>query len=277
VTSRKNRKGGIGTSGRAVEQAVVMRERLSPVVERATQLAREQALVAREQGVLAAGQAREWATPRIGAAREWAAPRLERGMDRGLKAAAPRIEAAAERAVPAVDAVRDRIVEDVLPRLVEAVNTAALAGAAAGAAAGEALGEATDSGARKAKAGLRTAADRASRVSGSKRRRRAVRRARIAVIAAVGAAGAVAGVAAWRRARAEEESSQEPLDGTPPTGTPIEDGSWTATGPGPVPVTDPATPADLDVPVEGPQLSTPTMTGESGTVSGENAFGPRPE
>jgi hypothetical protein len=167
-------------------------------------------------------------------ARDWAAPRIERGVTKGMQAVAPRIEAAAERAVPAVDAVRDRIVEDMLPRLVEAMNAAALAGAAAGVAAGEALGDATDSGARKAKAGLRGAAARLDEVSGRKRRRRA-RRIRITVFAVV---GTVAGVAAWRRAQAADHKpwAQDHLPQAAEVATP--------------------TPDDLDVAVEGSELTT---------------------
>jgi hypothetical protein len=171
-------------------------------------------------------------------ARDWAAPRIEHGVTKGMQAVAPRIEAAAERAVPAVDAVRDRIVEDMLPRLVDAMNAAAQAGAAAGAAAGEALGDATDSGARKAKAGLRGAADRMERVPGRKRRRMA-RRIRVTALAVVGA-GTVAGVAAWRRARAEDHRPWA-QDTLPP-----------AAG------VSPAMPEDLDVAGEGSQLTTPT-------------------
>ena len=180
------------------------------------------------------------ALPRTAAeqARDWAAPRIERGVTKGMQAVAPRIEAAAERAVPAVDAVRDRIVEDMLPRLVDAMNAAALAGAAAGVAAGEALGDATDSGARKAKAGLRGAADRMDQVSGRKRRRRA-RRIQITVFAVVGAA-TVAGVAAWRRAQAEDHRpwAQDHLPQAAEVSTP--------------------TPDDLGVAVEGSELTTPS-------------------
>lgn len=279
VTSTKNRSGSSGTSVRTVEHAAAMREWLSPMVERAAQVAREQALVARGHGRLAAGQAKDWAAPRVGAAMGWATPHLERGMERGLRVAAPRIEAAAERAVPAVDAIRDRIVEQVLPRLVEAVNTAALAGAAAGVAAGEALEEATDHGARMAKAGLRTAADRAGQVSGSRRRRRVMRRARIVALAAVGA-GAVAGVAAWRRARAQE-SWGHPLDGARPTGSLIGDGARTGDVPGPVPVTDLAPSQTQDVPVEGPPLTTTTTSDPTDavveTATEEGDSGRRPE
>jgi hypothetical protein len=171
-------------------------------------------------------------------ARDWAAPRIERGVTKGMQAVAPRIEAAAERAVPAVDAVRDRIVEDMLPRLVDAMHAAALAGAAAGVAAGEALGDATDSGALKAKAGLRGAAARMNEVSGRKRRRR-VRRIQITVFAVVGA-GTLAGVAAWRRAQAEDHRpwAQDHLPQAAEVSTP--------------------TPDDLDVAVEGSELTTPT-------------------
>lgn len=196
TSSKKNGRSTITRT--AAEQASAVRERLSPVMERAAHTAREQAAVAAEQ------------------ARDWAAPR---------------IEAAAERAVPAVDAVRDRIVEDMLPRLVDAVNAAALAAAAAGVAAGEALGDATDSGARKAKAGLREAADRMDRASGRKRRRTA-RWIRVTAFVVVGA-GTVAGVAAWLRARAEDRL------------------------PGPAAVSTP-TPEGLDVAVEDPQLTTAT-------------------
>jgi hypothetical protein len=163
-------------------------------------------------------------------ARDWAAPRIEHGVTKGMQAVAPRIEAAAERAVPAVDAVRDRMVEDILPRLVDAVSAAAQAGAAAGVAAGEALGDATDSGARKAKAGLRGVADRMEQVPGRKRRRRA-RRIQVTVFAVVGA-GTLAGVAAWRRAQAEDHRPWA-QESTP-------------------------TPEDLDVSVEGPELTTPS-------------------
>src|SRR5450755_3845009 len=133
-------------------QSVDLRERLTPVVDHAIQLAREQA----GQAVIAAGQARDWAAPRMEAAVEWAAPRVERGLqaaaprveaavewaaprvERGLQAAAPRVEAAADRVAPAVDAARDRIVDDLLPRLIEAVHAAGAAGAAATTAAGAA-------------------------------------------------------------------------------------------------------------------------------------------
>lgn len=292
---------GIGShAGSAAERMVVIRERLSPVMGRAAQRAREQALLARAQSVLAAGQAREWAAPRIGAVVDWAGPRLERGMERGLRAAAPRVEAAAERAMPAVDAVRDRILDDVLPRLVEAVNSAALAGAAAGAAAGEALGEATEIGARKAKAGLRAAATRAGQAGGGgKRRRRAMRRVAVATLAAAGAA-AVAGVAAWRRAQVEEPLADR-LDGEPSTGTSLTDGATgvATAGTGSVPVPEPvsdigvaqgSTPTDdlspqedlrptedWDATVEGPRPTYPTMTGHQDAEEvGEQSSGNRP-
>ncbi|HET9656152.1 MAG TPA: hypothetical protein VFP72_12410 [Kineosporiaceae bacterium] len=208
--------------GWTVERAAQLRQRVTPAMERAAQLARAQAVLARAQTVQAAGQAREWATPWIVTAVDWAGPRVERGIDRGIKAAAPRIEAAAERAVPAVDAMRDRIIEQVLPRLVEAVNRAAAAGAAAGQVAGRRLEDATEVGARRAREGLLGAADRAAVISGSKSRRRAARGIRMTAVAAVGAgavavgAGAVAGVAAWRRARTEEawETAAEDLPGT---------------------------------------------------------------
>jgi hypothetical protein len=61
-------------------------------------------------------------------AKVWMAPRVERGVERGLEAAAPRVELAVERVSPKVDAARDKLVEDLLPRLVDALNAAAAAG-----------------------------------------------------------------------------------------------------------------------------------------------------
>lgn len=190
-------------------QSVDIKERLTPVVEQAAQVARDQAASA----AVAARQAREKAGPAVDAAKEWAAPRIEKG----LQAAGPKVEAAADRVAPAVDSARDRIVEDLLPRLVEAVNAATAAGLAAQRAAGEKVSSSVESAALQVAASTPTA-----------KARRDTRRRRF-VLFGVLAAALAAGLAALKRSR----GSQAPWESVPTEST-----SWTST-----------TPAATDVPL----------------------------
>jgi hypothetical protein len=186
-----------GTTGeitrRAPESAQIdqLRERLTPVVDHAIQIAREQAA----QAAVVAGHAREWATPRVGAA-----------VERGRLAAAPRVEAAAERVAPAVDAARDRIVEDLLPRIVEAVRHAGETSASAKTAATETVSRTVEDAALSLAAATPSAKARATR-----RRRRCI------LLLAGAAALVSAAVAALRWSRARDTAGQEVSPNAVPT------------------------------------------------------------
>jgi hypothetical protein len=182
-------------------QSAELRERLTPIVEQAIQVAREQA----GQAAVAAGHARDWAAPRVEAAMEWAAPRVERG----LQAAAPKVEAAADRVAPAVDAARDRIVDDLLPRLIDAVHAAGAAGSAATSAA---TATATDTVSRGIENAARSLADATPTAKADRRRKRS----RLVLLAALFAALA-AGAAAFKRSRSQHSSWEEAPTAVPAT------------------------------------------------------------
>lgn len=74
----------------------------------------------RERVVPAVGQA-------AGNAKEWAKPRVEHG----IEVAAPKLESAVSGLAPKVDTARDKIVDELIPRLAEAISAWAAASAAA--------------------------------------------------------------------------------------------------------------------------------------------------
>jgi len=74
----------------------------------------------RERVVPAVGQA-------AGNAKEWAKPRVEHG----IVVAAPKLESAVSGLAPKVDTARDKIVDELIPRLTEAISAVAAASAAA--------------------------------------------------------------------------------------------------------------------------------------------------
>jgi hypothetical protein len=74
----------------------------------------------RERVVPAVGQA-------AGNAKEWAKPRVEHG----IVVAAPKLESAVSGLAPKVDTARDKIVDELIPRLAEAISAMAAASAAA--------------------------------------------------------------------------------------------------------------------------------------------------
>lgn len=261
-----------GGTGRPTEQAQVdqLRERLAPVVEHAIGIAREQAV----QAAVAAGHARDWATPRVGAA-----------VERGRAAAAPRVEAAAERVVPAVDAARDRIVEELLPRLVEAVHHAVAAGAAAKTAAAESMSRTVED------AALSLAAATPSAKARARRRRRRVRTLWIALAAALVSAGIAAALrkararqAAWEFAPTEVSASTTAEPGV--AGGSTTDIIAAAAGPsdagvaepdlGPVAAPSASEPVDLFTPAEDLGKSTSPGTGEDSAAEAVNPLPPAP-
>lgn len=225
-------------------QSAELRERLTPIVEQAIQVARDQA----GQAAVAAGHARHWAAPRVEAAVEWAAPRVERG----LQAAAPKVEAAADRVAPAVDAARDRIVDDLLPRLIEAVHAAGAAGSAATSAATVA---ATGTVSRGIENAARSLADATPTAKADRRRRRS----RLILLTALFAALA-AGAAAFKRSRSQHSSWEEaptavastpderPVNAVNDTPTVPATASATEADAVPVPDAVSAPPAPTDVP-----------------------------
>jgi hypothetical protein len=247
---------------RAGEQvhSVELRERLAPVVEHAISVARDQAA----QAAVAAGHAKEWATPRAQAA-----------VERSLQAAAPKVEAAAERMVPAVDAARDRIVDDLLPRLVEAVQSAGAAGAAAGLAARAA---ATETVSRTVEDAARSLAD----ATPTAKARRSRTRFRFFLFGTLAAAFA-AGVAAWMRSRSgptgwEAAPSSFPADRASSTGgapaRPVNPAPLVTSTPPAAPVSASPAPAPSG-PVAASEAPTPAtgLTGVTEATAQDQAAG----
>ncbi|ANC32032.1 hypothetical protein [Isoptericola dokdonensis] len=143
----------------------------------------------------AAGQAKDWASPRYDAFVEWLRPRAEKAWNDSVQAAAPRVEQAATKAGPLVDSAHDKIVEEYLPKLVVAFNAAA---ARAGATAEEV--------AKAAKKAAKEAEKAAKKEQRKGRRRKAL------VWTAVLGGTAAAGYAFYRRAQPQNDPWAEPWE-----------------------------------------------------------------
>ena len=96
-----------------------------------------------DQAKGAAGQAKEWGSPKVEAFVEWLTPRVEKAWQDSLQAAAPRVEKAAGKAAPAIDTAHDKLVDEVLPKIVASFNAAAAAAAEAASRAADAAAAAT--------------------------------------------------------------------------------------------------------------------------------------
>ncbi len=74
----------------------------------------------------AAGQAKDWTTPRVEAFVAWLVPQVEHLYRESVKTAAPQVEKVAQKATPAIDTAHDKLVDELIPKLVAAMNEAAV-------------------------------------------------------------------------------------------------------------------------------------------------------
>jgi colicin import membrane protein len=143
----------------------------------------------------AAGQAKDWASPRVDAFVDWLRPRAEKAWNDSVLAAAPKVEGAAVKAGPLVDNAHEKIVDEYLPKLVAAFNAAA----ARAALTSEEVAEAAKKAAK------------AAEKSAKKAQRKGRRRKALAWTAVLGGTAAV-GYAFYRRAQPQTDPWAEPWE-----------------------------------------------------------------
>ncbi|MBO0898590.1 hypothetical protein J1G42_01250 [Cellulomonas sp. zg-ZUI222] len=153
----------------------------------------------------AAGQAKDWTTPKVEAFVAWLVPQVEHLYRESVKTAAPQVEKVAQKATPAIDTAHDKLVDELIPKLVAAMNEAAVK---AGAQVGQAADVAATSAGKHSKKIAKAARKAAKEAAKAEHKRSG---AKVFWVVA-GLTGAGAALFAWLRSRSTTDPWAEPWE-----------------------------------------------------------------